>query len=92
MQRVFDRIASASTDDQLQNELLKYLSPVIHKLSSGDAQVRSTVSVLIIDFYFYTVMSTLCVILESTSSIIMTSPWNGKALCSHAHPQVFRFE
>ena len=25
-------------------------------------------------------------------SIIMTSPCNGKALCFHAHPRIFRFE
>ena len=30
--------------------------------------------------------------LGRTHSNIMTSPWNGKALCFHAHPRIFRFQ
>ena len=36
---------------------------------------------------------TSCVIPKCAgNAIIMTSPWNGKSLCFHAHPWVFLFE
>ena len=40
---MYDRIAAAATDDQLQGELLKYLVPVIYKLNSTEQTVKNTV-------------------------------------------------
>lgn len=45
IERVFLRIGSAETDDQLQTALAKFLTPVILKLNSGDEAVRKKVSV-----------------------------------------------
>uniref|UniRef100_A0A6A7FWF3 Proteasome-associated protein ECM29 homolog n=2 Tax=Hirondellea gigas TaxID=1518452 RepID=A0A6A7FWF3_9CRUS len=43
VQRVYDRIAAAATDEQLEAELLRYLAPVINKLSSTQDAVRNTI-------------------------------------------------
>ncbi|KAF2363099.1 Proteasome component Ecm29 [Trinorchestia longiramus] len=43
VQRVFDRITAAGTDEELQTELDKYLAPVINKLNSNNDAVRNTI-------------------------------------------------
>ncbi|VDI04676.1 proteasome component ECM29 [Mytilus galloprovincialis] len=48
IERVFLRIGSAETDDQLQTALAKFLTPVILKLNSGDEAVRKKVMELLV--------------------------------------------
>lgn len=44
LERVFLRIGSAETDDQLQNAVSKFLPPVLLKLSSQQEGVRKKVN------------------------------------------------
>lgn len=44
LERVFLRIGSAETDDQLQNAITKFLPPVLLKLSSQQEGVRKKVN------------------------------------------------
>lgn len=43
LERVFLRLGSAGTDDQLENVLSKFLVPVLLKLSSPEETVRKKV-------------------------------------------------
>lgn len=43
LERVFLRLGSAETDEQLQNVLCKFLPPVLLKLSSSQEAVRKKV-------------------------------------------------
>lgn len=53
LERVFLRIGSAETDEQLQNAVSKFLPPVLLKLSSQQEGVRKKVSL----FYFTKIFS-----------------------------------
>lgn len=44
LERVFLRLGSAETDEQLQNVLCKFLPPVLLKLSSQQEAVRKKVN------------------------------------------------
>lgn len=48
MERVFLRIGSADTDEQLQNAVSKFLPPVLLKLSSTQEGVRKKVMELLV--------------------------------------------
>lgn len=48
LERVFFRLGSADTDEQLQNLLTKFLTPVLFKLASPEEAVRKKVMELLI--------------------------------------------
>lgn len=48
LERVFLRVGSADTDDQLQNVVCKFLPPVLLKLSSQQEGVRKKVMELLV--------------------------------------------
>ncbi|KAJ9587581.1 hypothetical protein L9F63_018963, partial [Diploptera punctata] len=48
LDRVFFRIGAAETDEQLQNAVLKFLPPVLLKLSSEQEGVRKKVMELLV--------------------------------------------
>lgn len=50
LERVFLRIGSADTDDQLQNAVSKFLPPVLLKLSSQQEGVRKKVHICCIKY------------------------------------------
>lgn len=50
LERVFLRVGSAETDDQLANVINKFLCPVLLKLSSTEDNVRKKVMELLVHF------------------------------------------
>lgn len=60
LERVFLRIGSAETDDQLQNAVSKFLPPVLLKLSSQQEGVRKKVNR---EIHFFTIYYKLMVFL-----------------------------
>ena len=58
MERVFLRIGSAETDEQLEGVLGKFLAPVLLKLNSSEETVRKKVNIL---SYQQITYSVLCV-------------------------------
>lgn len=56
MERVFLRIGSAETDDQLESALGRFLAPVLLKLDSKEEGVRKKVKCLYICIHLNTVL------------------------------------
>jgi len=50
LERVFLRVGSAETDEQLENVIGKFLCPVLLKLSSSEENVRKKVMELLVHF------------------------------------------
>ena len=50
LERVFLRVGSAETDEQLENVIGKFLCPVLLKLSSTEENVRKKVMELLVHF------------------------------------------
>ena len=54
VERVFLRIGSAETDEQLENVLGKFLAPSLLKLNSSDEMIRKKVGVLMLSHDYFT--------------------------------------